>query len=70
MIHGLVLIDDVVDVIREGADHSLMSMAGLDEEEDTFIQWKLPKLLGEQVGLGIMGLLVQLVVASQWTMIL
>jgi len=33
---GLITIDDVVDVIREGADHSLMSMAGLDEDEDTF----------------------------------
>lgn len=33
---GRITIDDVVDVIREGADHSLMSMAGLDEDEDTF----------------------------------
>lgn len=33
---GRITIDDVVDVIREEADHSLMSMAGLDEEEDTF----------------------------------
>lgn len=33
---GRITIDDVVDVIREGADHSLMSMAGLDEEQDTF----------------------------------
>lgn len=33
---GRITIDDVVDVIREGADHSLMSLAGLDEEEDTF----------------------------------
>lgn len=33
---GRVTIDDVVDVIREGADHSLMSMAGLDEDSDTF----------------------------------
>lgn len=32
---GRITIDDVVDVIREGADHSLMSMAGLNEEEDT-----------------------------------
>ncbi|MEQ9021371.1 MAG: magnesium transporter, partial [Pseudomonadales bacterium] len=30
-------IDDVVDVIRDDADHSLMSMAGLAEDEDTFI---------------------------------
>ena len=33
---GRITIDDVVDVIREEADHSLMSMAGLDEDEDTF----------------------------------
>ena len=33
---GRITIDDVVDVIRENADHSLMSLAGLDEEEDTF----------------------------------
>jgi len=33
---GRVTIDDVVDVIREGADHSLMAMSGLDEYEDTF----------------------------------
>ncbi|MCG8316506.1 MAG: magnesium transporter [Pseudomonadales bacterium] len=33
---GRVTIDDVVDVIREEGDHSLMSMAGLDEDEDTF----------------------------------
>jgi len=33
---GRVTIDDVVDVIREGADHSLMSLAGLDEDSDTF----------------------------------
>lgn len=33
---GRITIDDVVDVIREDADHSLLSLAGLDEEEDTF----------------------------------
>lgn len=33
---GRITIDDVVDVIREDADHSLLSMAGLDEDEDTF----------------------------------
>lgn len=33
---GRITIDDVVDVIRESADHSFMSLAGLDEEEDTF----------------------------------
>lgn len=33
---GHITIDDVVDVIRENADHHLMSLAGLDEDEDTF----------------------------------
>ncbi|MGI9301082.1 MAG: magnesium transporter [Gammaproteobacteria bacterium] len=33
---GRITIDDVVDVIRDQAEHSLMSMAGLDEEEDIF----------------------------------
>ncbi|HEX5636680.1 MAG TPA: magnesium transporter, partial [Gammaproteobacteria bacterium] len=31
---GRITIDDVVDVIREEADHSLLSMAGLTDEED------------------------------------
>lgn len=33
---GRITIDDVVDVIRDEADHSLMSMAGMNEEEDMF----------------------------------
>ncbi len=33
---GRITIDDVVDVIRERADHNLMIRAGLDEEEDMF----------------------------------
>ena len=33
---GRITIDDVVDVIRDEAEHSLMGMAGLDEDEDTF----------------------------------
>ncbi|MFT6791090.1 MAG: magnesium transporter [Cellvibrionaceae bacterium] len=33
---GRITIDDVVDVIIEDANHSLMSFAGLDEEEETF----------------------------------
>jgi len=33
---GRITIDDVVDVIRDSAEHPLMSMAGLDEEDDTF----------------------------------
>ena len=33
---GRITIDDVVDVIRDEADRSLMSMAGLDEDDDIF----------------------------------
>jgi len=33
---GRITVDDVLDVIRESADHAVMSMAGLDEDEDTF----------------------------------
>ncbi len=33
---GRITIDDVVDVIRDDAEHDLMSMAGLHEDEDMF----------------------------------
>jgi magnesium transporter len=33
---GRITVDDVVDVIRDDAEHSMMGMAGLDEEEDLF----------------------------------
>jgi magnesium transporter len=33
---GRITVDDVVDVIRDEADHSVMSMAGLDEDADMF----------------------------------
>ena len=33
---GRITVDDVVDVIRDEAEHSLMSAAGLDEEDDLF----------------------------------
>jgi len=33
---GRITIDDVVDVIREEAEHSVLTMAGLDEEDDIF----------------------------------
>lgn len=33
---GRITIDDIVDVIREESDHSIKSMAGLGDEEDTF----------------------------------
>ena len=33
---GTITIDDVVDVIRDEAEHSVLTMAGLDEEDDMF----------------------------------
>ncbi|MGB5245833.1 MAG: magnesium transporter [Woeseia sp.] len=33
---GRITVDDVVDVIREEAEHSMMGAAGLDEEDDMF----------------------------------
>ncbi|TCK17549.1 magnesium transporter [Thiogranum longum] len=33
---GRITVDDVVDVIRDEAEHNIMSMAGLDEEDDIF----------------------------------
>ena len=36
MLLGRITVDDVVDVIRDEGEHSLMSMAGLHEEEDLF----------------------------------
>ena len=36
MLLGRITVDDVVDVIRHQADHSVLSMAGLDEDDDMF----------------------------------
>jgi len=36
MLLGRITVDDVVDVIREEADHSVLSMAGLTDDEDLF----------------------------------
>jgi len=33
---GQITVDDVVDVIQEQADHDILSMAGLDEDDDMF----------------------------------
>ncbi len=38
---GRITIDDVVDVILDDASHSILSMAGLDEEEDAFAPVKV-----------------------------
>lgn len=49
---GRITIDDVVDVIREESEHSLMSLTGLSEEEDTFAP-VLPAARRRAVWLGV-----------------
>ena len=52
---GRITIDDVVDVIREDADHSLMRMAGLDDDEDTFAPvWKTSRRRAIWLGINLM----------------
>jgi magnesium transporter len=52
---GRITIDDVVDVIREEADHSLMSMAGLDEADDTFAPvWSSAKRRAIWLGINLL----------------
>jgi len=52
---GRITIDDVVDVIREDADHSLMRMAGLDDDEDTFATvWKTSRRRAVWLGINLM----------------
>jgi len=63
---GRITIDDVVDVIRDDADHSLMSMAGLDEDDDIFAPviitsrrraiWLAVNTLTTFIAAGMMGL--------------
>jgi magnesium transporter len=49
---GRITIDDVVDVIREEAEHSVLGMAGLTEEEDLFAP-AIPSARRRSVWLGI-----------------
>ncbi len=49
---GRITIDDVVDVIRDEADHSVLSMAGLNDEEDLFAPI-LPSSKRRAIWLGI-----------------
>ena len=52
---GRITIDDVVDVIREDADHSLMRMAGLDDDEDTFAPvWRTSRRRAVWLGINLM----------------
>lgn len=52
MLLGRITVDDVVDVIREEADHSVLSMAGLNDEEDLFSP-VLPSSQRRAIWLGI-----------------
>ncbi len=49
---GRISVPDVVELIREEADHTLMNMAGLEEEEDLFAP-VLPSTRRRAVWLGI-----------------
>ncbi|MDX1464885.1 MAG: magnesium transporter [Halomonas sp.] len=49
---GRIIIDDIVDVIRENSEQALMNMAGLDEEEDLFAP-VMPSAKRRAVWLGI-----------------
>ncbi|MBD1581053.1 magnesium transporter [Pseudoalteromonas sp. S16_S37] len=62
---GRITIDDIVDVIREDAEHSLMSMAGLDDEEDTFAPvFKSSKRRSIWLGINLLTALLAAFVAS------
>ncbi|SHF51091.1 magnesium transporter [Modicisalibacter ilicicola DSM 19980] len=51
---GRITIDDVVDVIRGDAEHQVMSMAGLDEEEDTFAPaWRTSRRRAVWLGINL-----------------
>jgi len=52
MLLGRITVDDVVDVIRDEADHSVLSMAGLNDEEDLFAP-VLPSSRRRAIWLGI-----------------
>lgn len=49
---GRITVDDIVDVIRDESEHSMMSMAGLSEEEDIFAP-VFPSAKRRSVWLGI-----------------
>ena len=49
---GRITVDDVVDVIREEAEHSVLGMAGLTEEEDLFAP-AIPSARRRAIWLGI-----------------
>ena len=65
---GRITIDDIVDVIRDDADHSLMSMAGLDEEDDTFAPvFKTSKRRAVWLGINLITAFIAASVISQFS---
>lgn len=68
---GRITIDDVVDIIREEAEHSMMSMAGLDDEEDTFAPVvKSTKRRSVWLGINLLTALLAAIVSKQFEGIL
>jgi magnesium transporter len=52
---GRITVDDVVDVIRDEGDHSIMGQAGLSEEEDMFSPvWLTSKRRGIWLGINLL----------------
>ena len=64
---GRITIDDVIDIIREDAEHSMMSMAGLDDEADTFAPvFKSTKQRSLWLGLNLLTALFAVAVTSMF----
>lgn len=64
---GRITIDDVVDVIRDDAEHSLLGMHGLDEEADTFGPvWKTSKRRAIWLGVHLFTAFMASIVISQF----
>ena len=58
----------LVDVIRDSADHSLMGMAGLDEEDDTFAPvMKTSKRRALWLGINLITAFIAATVISQFS---
>ncbi len=52
---GRITVDDVLDVVRDEAEHSVMSMAGLNEEEDMFAPiWAASKRRALWLGINLL----------------
>lgn len=68
---GRITIDDVIDIIREEAEHSMLSMAGLDDEADTFAPViKSTKQRSIWLGVNLLTALLAVAVSSQFEWIL